>query len=210
MKPDLRADYKIRLYTGPKNPFFEVSIFEKRFGREHYLIEFRDRTDAVEALYNSDPNAFFRMMFRTSPHGLKLTPELTYLANRFEAYLKAGAPDNGDMVVTPTQRAVYADAYERTGFLSGMNYYRNITANWELAKDLSTKIDVPSLMIRPEDDFFLPPSMVDDMVKTVPDLTRMMIPDCGHWAMWDTPEGINAAMLAWLNQRGFWLVLNRS
>ena len=26
MKPDLRADYKIRLYTGPKNPFFEVSI----------------------------------------------------------------------------------------------------------------------------------------------------------------------------------------
>ena len=27
MKPDLRADYKIRLYTGPKNPFFEVSTF---------------------------------------------------------------------------------------------------------------------------------------------------------------------------------------
>ena len=27
MKPDLRADYKIRLYTGPQNPFFEVSIF---------------------------------------------------------------------------------------------------------------------------------------------------------------------------------------
>ena len=26
MKPDLRADYKIRLYTRPKNPFFEVSI----------------------------------------------------------------------------------------------------------------------------------------------------------------------------------------
>ena len=26
MKPDLRADYKIRLYTGPKTPFFEVSI----------------------------------------------------------------------------------------------------------------------------------------------------------------------------------------
>ena len=27
MKPDLRADYKIRLYTGPKTPFFEVSKF---------------------------------------------------------------------------------------------------------------------------------------------------------------------------------------
>ena len=27
IKPDLRADYKIRLYTGPKTPFFEVSRF---------------------------------------------------------------------------------------------------------------------------------------------------------------------------------------
>ena len=27
MLPDLRADYKIRLYTRPKNPFFEVSNF---------------------------------------------------------------------------------------------------------------------------------------------------------------------------------------
>ena len=27
MKPDLRDDYKIRLYTRPKNPFFEVSTF---------------------------------------------------------------------------------------------------------------------------------------------------------------------------------------
>ncbi len=114
------------------------------------------------------------------------------------------------MVVTPAQRAVYADAYERTGFLSGMNYYRNIMANWELAKDLSTNIDVLSLMISLEDDFFLPPSMTEDMVKTVPDLARMTIPDCSHWAMWNAPEDVNAAMLAWLNQRGFWPVLNRS
>ena len=28
MKPDLRADYKVRLYTGPKTPFFEVSIYK--------------------------------------------------------------------------------------------------------------------------------------------------------------------------------------
>ena len=31
MKPDLRADYKIRLYTGPQNPFFEVSTLRRRF-----------------------------------------------------------------------------------------------------------------------------------------------------------------------------------
>lgn len=184
-------------------PVDPMSIFEKRFGKDHYFVEFRDRTDAVEALYNSDPDAFFRMMFRTSPVGLKLTPELTHLPKRFEAFLKAGAPDTGTMVVTPEQRAVYSEAYAQTGFLSGMNYYRNTTANWELADGLSTRVEVPSLMVSPADDFFLPPSTTDSMVKTVPDLTRVTIPDCGHWAMWDQPDAVNEKILSWLDARGF-------
>ena len=39
MKPDLRADYKIRLYTGPQNPVLRgVHIVERFFG---YLKQFR-------------------------------------------------------------------------------------------------------------------------------------------------------------------------
>jgi pimeloyl-ACP methyl ester carboxylesterase len=203
LKPRTIAAISISTPHVGRAPIDPMKIFEKRFGNYHYFIEFRDRTDAVESLYNSDPDAFFRMMFRTSPNGLKLTPELTHLPRRFEAYLKAGAPDNGTMVVTPEQRAVYSDAYADTGFLPGMNYYRNTTANWELAEGLSTQIEVPSLMISPADDFFLPPSMTEAMVKTVPDLTRVTIPNCGHWAMWDQPDAVNAEILAWLKARGF-------
>ncbi|WP_298912395.1 alpha/beta hydrolase [uncultured Algimonas sp.] len=184
-------------------PVDPMAIFERRFGRDHYFVQFRDNPDDVEALYDSDPDAFFRMMFRTSPQGLELTPELTHLPNRFAAYLERGAPDDGNMVLTPEQRRVYSEAYARTGFLPGMNYYRNTTANWALAEGLSTRIDVPTLMISPEDDFFLPPSSTDGMVETVPDLTRVTIPDCGHWAMWDQPEALNAAILGWLRERGF-------
>lgn len=184
-------------------PVDPMTIFEKRFGKDHYFIQFRDETDRVEALYNSDPDAFFRMMFRTSPSGLTLTPDLTHLPKRFASYLKHGAPDNGDMVVTPEERRVYADAYARTGFLPGMNYYRNTTENWEFAEGLSTQIDVPALMISPADDFFLPPSSTDSMIKTVPDLARVTIPDCGHWAMWDQPDAVNNAILNWLAVRGF-------
>lgn len=184
-------------------PVDPMAIFEKRYGKDHYFIEFRDNTDAVEELYNSDPDAFFRMMFRTTPTGMTLTPELTHLPKRFKAYLSSGAPDNGAMVLTPAQHKVYADHYARTAFLPGMNYYRNTTANWELSEGLSTQIDVPSLMISPEDDFILPPSTTDGMVKTVPDLTRVTIPACGHWAMWDQPEAVNAAITGWLAARRF-------
>ena len=31
MKPDLRADYKIRLYTGPQNPVLRSVHFHSRF-----------------------------------------------------------------------------------------------------------------------------------------------------------------------------------
>lgn len=182
-------------------PIDPMAIFEKRFGKRHYFIEFRDRTEAVEALYNSDPDAFFRMMFRATPPGFTLSPTMTELPRRFEDYLANGAPDDGAMVVTPEQRRVYAEAYARTGFLPGMNYYRNTTANWELAEGLSTQIQVPTLMISPEDDFFLPPSSTNGMVKTVPDLTRVTVPNCGHWAMWDQPEAVNGEILGWLETR---------
>ena len=40
MKPDLRADYKIRLYTGPKTPFFEVSILHYNKSRSSRIDNF--------------------------------------------------------------------------------------------------------------------------------------------------------------------------
>ena len=54
MKPDLRADYKIRLYTGPKNPFFEVSTLvatERRRARVRKQRDdwFAHRLSAVSA-----------------------------------------------------------------------------------------------------------------------------------------------------------------
>ena len=184
-------------------PIDPMDIFERRYGQDHYFIRFRDDPDGVAAMFASDPDAFFRMMFRSTPPGMKLTPELTEIPRRFQDFLDRGAPDTGDMIISPEQRRVYSDHYVRTGFLPGMNYYRNTTANWELAEGLSTQIDVPSLMISPADDFFLPPSTTDSMVKTVSDLTRITIQDCGHWAMWDQPEAVNSAIISWLDQRGF-------
>ncbi|MGB6231546.1 MAG: alpha/beta hydrolase [Litorimonas sp.] len=184
-------------------PADPMKIFEKRFGKDHYFLAFRDHPDRVDALFSSDPDAFFRMMFRTTPKGTVLTPELSHTPKRFRDYLDAGAPPSQGMVVTPEQLAIYVEMYERTGFLPGMNYYRNTTANWTFAQGLSERIEVPALMLSPEDDFFLPPSSTDGMVRTVPDLTRVVIPDCGHWAMWDQPDAVNAAMLDWLSARGF-------
>lgn len=182
-------------------PVDPMTIFAKRFGADHYFLDFERRPDAIDGLFSSDPAAFFRMMFRRTPPGTTLTPDMTHIPRRFADYLERGAPGGQAMVMGPDDLAVYADAYRETGFLPGMNYYRNTSANWTLADGLSETVRVPSLMISPADDVFLPPSSTHDMDRTVPDLTRVTVPDCGHWAMWEQPEEIARAMTSWLRNR---------
>ena len=179
-------------------PVDPMTIFEKRYGMDHYFLAFRDRTEAVEKLFNDNPEDLFAMMFRKTPPGTELTPDMTHLPKRLEDWLAAGRR-TGHPVMSKADLKVYVDMYARTGFLPGMNYYRNTTANWAFADGLSEKVRVPCLMISPEDDIFLPPRSTHDMDRTASDLTRVTIPACGHWAMWDAPEALNAAVLNWLS-----------
>ena len=53
---------------------------------------------------------------------------------------------------------VFVDAFTRTGFTGGINWYRNLTRNWEQTGTMEQRVHVPGLMIMAEDDVVLPPS----------------------------------------------------
>lgn len=181
-------------------PVDPMKIFKKRFGPDHYFLEFQNRPDAVEALFKSNPSAFFELMFRTTPSGKTMDKKFTYIPKSFSAYLEQGSPPLPGAVMSAEDRAVYAEAYQHSGFHGGMCLYRNTTENWELAKGLSEHIIQPSLMLSPENDLLLPPSSTDHMPNIIPRLTRQIVPDCGHWAMWDNPDFINNAIVKWLDE----------
>jgi len=178
-----------------------LEIIEKRFGSKHYFIEFRDRSQQVATRFAKDPDGFFRLMFRSTPPGTRMDEKFTYIPSKFEAFLEAGSPDLQGVVLTIEDRKRFIEAYKRTGFEAGMNLYRNIDVNWALAEGMSDRITQPVLMISPESDLLLPPELAKPMVKMCPDLKRVTIPDCGHWAMWDAPEPLNHAIIAWLEAR---------
>lgn len=178
-----------------------LKIIEKRNGPKHYFLEFRDRGAEVAQTFAQDPDGFFRLMFRSTPPGAVADETFTYIPTQFEAFLKAGSPELKGGVLPDLDRAKFVEAYERTGFETGMNLYRNIDVNWELAEGLSDRIIQPVLMISPEGDLLLPPALTDPMVEMCLDLERVNIPDCGHWAMWDAPEALNNAIVEWLERR---------
>ena len=132
-----------------------LKIIEKRFGPKHYFIEFRDRGADVADIFAQDPDGFFRLMFRSTPPSAVADETFTYIPTKFEAFLKSGSPELKGVVLPDEDRKCFVDAYLRTGFETGMNLYRNIDVNWQLAEGMSDRITQPVLMISPEGDLSL-------------------------------------------------------
>ena len=177
-----------------------LKIIEKRAGRQHYFLEYKYRPDEVAKLFAKDPDGFFRIMFRSVPDDAVADETFTYIPTKFEAFLKAGSPPLKGQILNDDDRAVFVKAYKRTGFRSGMNLYRNIDVNWELSEGMSDRISQPVLMISPERDLLLPPKLAEPMKDMVDEFMQVCIPNCGHWAMWEQPEVINAAITGWLGR----------
>lgn len=182
-----------------QSPADPIEIFKKRHGDEHYFVHFTERPGVADKLFARDPDAFFRLMFRSTPKGAVPQPGQASIPQKFKAFLDAGAPDLKGGILSAADHQVYVDAYTRSGFHGGIGLYRNASANWHLTRGLDQAVAQPSLMLCPEDDVFLPPSFSNGMEALVPNLTRKIIPDCGHWAMWEQPDAINAAILNWLS-----------
>jgi microsomal epoxide hydrolase/non-specific protein-tyrosine kinase len=180
-------------------PVAPLKIVEKRFGPTHYFLQFQT-PDVVDALFATDVERFFRIMFRRAPtreQTRALGLRLFDLPGRF----RDGPAPESDLVMGEEDMQVYIDAYRRTGFTGGVNLYRNIDRNWEIARGLNPVIDMPALMVCASNDAFLPPEAADGIEEFVPRVERALIKDCGHWVMWEQPQALNAIMLDWLSRR---------
>ena len=177
-----------------------LSIIEKRFGPNHYFIQFQEM-NAPEALFESDIPRFFRLLFRrpaTAADVERLGVRLFDLPGRFR---NGPAPDAAGLVISESDLAVYVEAYRNSGFAGGINLYRNVDHNWEIMRGADAVIRKPALMISAGKDFFLPPAAADGMEKIVPGVEKALIADCGHWVMWEKPTELNRLIIDWLDRR---------
>jgi pimeloyl-ACP methyl ester carboxylesterase len=107
---------------------------------------------------------------------------------------------------TPEVLEVYKQAFRPAGaFTPPIDYYRNMDRNWRLTADIADRtIDVPCLMISAEHDIVLSPAMSVGMEERVPNLERVLIPDCGHWTQQERPQETTDAMLGYLTKLTPW------
>ena len=98
----------------------------------------------------------------------------------------------------------YAAEFARTGFRSGLNWYRNIDRNWELMAAFRRTASDRSGALRggrPRscDLVCRHGQTAAESPKFVPDLRgATMLPGCGHWTQQERAEEVNSAILGFL------------
>src|SRR5205814_8701166 len=102
--------------------------------------------------------------------------------------------------------ACFSEAYKKSGFRGGLNWYRNIDRNWELtAPWQGAQIHQPSLFIAGSKDSgitgLIGAKHVADMERVLPNLKQKLIVDgASHWIQQERAAEVNAALIAFLKE----------
>jgi pimeloyl-ACP methyl ester carboxylesterase len=187
----------------PRSPAPPVAIFRAMLGENHYIVHFQQPGVADAGLARDVRRVFTQLIRRGVPlehlAALALKRDGS-VRNMLELIAQDDPP--GEPLLSGHDLEVYVQAFEKSGFTGGINWYRNMDRNWETTAELAgAKIDVPSLMVTAEWDPVLRPEMAAQMPALVPDLETVMIPACGHWTQQEKPDELNRIMVDWLTRR---------
>lgn len=94
----------------------------------------------------------------------------------------------------------YVEQFKTKGLRGPLNYYRNLDHTWSLSEHLKdTLIECPALFLAGDKDPI--PHFGGEMkrmLKYVPNIKTVTIPDCGHWTQQEQPELVNKELLEFL------------
>jgi pimeloyl-ACP methyl ester carboxylesterase len=152
----------------PRAPIDPIQIFRKRFGDSMYIVHFQDPSHEPDRIFAENLEKTFDFFFRGPVEGRTPAPapgEAGFGASSkvnlaFPRIVAGYDPklDKRKRILSPQEMSVYVETFRKTGFTGGINWYRNITRNWERSAEFGDVIKVPSLMIMAELDVVLPPA----------------------------------------------------
>jgi len=186
----------------PRSPVDPILIMRNRFGPDMYIVWFQTPGDA-DATLAADVDKTMRMFMRRPRSMQQAAEPVGGSTFAFKALLEQWDGDyEPDAFLTPDELGVFVDTFKRTGFTGGINWYRNMTRNWERSEGLPSRIDnLPCLMITAEKDSVLTPAMAEHMPAFIGDLETHLVRDSGHWTQQEKPQEVNRLMLDWLDRR---------
>jgi pimeloyl-ACP methyl ester carboxylesterase len=192
-------------------PADPIELFRRRFGEQMYIVQFQDPGREPDRIFDSHVEQTFDAFMRkpvprkaepaeAPTAGLGASSKLSLAFPQMVAGYDA-KHDPRMPILSPEEKQVFVDSFRKSGFTGGINWYRNMTRNWERSGDIDHTVRVPSLMMMAENDAVLPPSSADGMEKLIPDLEKYLVRDSGHWTQQEKPDEVSAKLIEWRKKR---------
>ncbi|MEW6642379.1 MAG: alpha/beta hydrolase [Pseudomonadota bacterium] len=194
----------------PRPPADPIELLRHRYGEQMYIIQFQDAGRAPDAIFGGRVRSTFEAFMRkplprlpaadAPTAGVGASPKTNLAFPQMVAAYDA-AKDPLPPILAPEEMQVFVDTFTRTGFTGGINWYRNMSRNWQRSAEIDHTVRVPALMIMAENDAVLPPSACDGMENIIPDLEKYLVRDSGHWTQQEQPEEVSAKLIEWRRRR---------
>ncbi len=191
----------------PYTPFPGTEFLRSMFGDDPeamYMLWFQE-PGVAEAVLDQDPRLVFDKLTRggVDPAVLASRGVARRAGSTFNPFIDlAGLGELGEELLSDEDLDVYSEAFGRSGFRGGINWYRNIDDNARRYPAVGVQqLDLPTLMICAEWDPALPPSLAASMGERCTDLEMHTVSRAGHWVQNECPEEVNDLIVDWLTRR---------
>ncbi len=165
-----------------------LAMMEQFLGDDNYFVHFNKQPGVADAILDQRTGQFLRNLFRKNLVPTPPEPGMMMI-NLAESDTPQGEP-----VMSDAELAVFVSSFERTGFTSSINWYRNLDRNWHLLANTDPVIQTPALMIYGANDVIPPFEQLPEFVPNV-DVVSLA---CGHWIQQEKPQETTQAILDWL------------
>lgn len=188
-------------------PMDPLQLYEQLYGPRNYFAYFQ--TQECEDTFNADPERTFRFyMRRDTGAGTNLSRSRQHDAESI-AHVHWIHDDEstwpGEVIPDQATLNYYVDAYRRTGFGPGMNWYRCLPAGYQYQKQAFPnglpKITAPVLAVGAEFDYIAAYHFYDLLDNYCTDYEKRLISHAGHWVQQENPNELNEVLVEWLQRR---------
>ncbi len=187
----------------PRAPAPPIQIMRRAFGESFFYMVYFQEPGVADADLGRDPGETMKRMLC----GLTRTkggerPDLASLSTPDGRGFVDRLPPVDELPdwISQTELDHYTEAFTRTGFTGGINWYRNLDRNWETTPQLDgAKVAVPSAFITGADDpvgVMSPTGIMDGWLEDHRGTTT--IDGAGHWVQQEAPGEVNAALVDFL------------
>src|SRR6266550_4412295 len=123
-------------------PADPIELLRQRFGEQMYMVQFQDPARGADKIFNSRVEQTFDAFMRNPvprsepvpaeqpTAGVGASPGLNLAVPKMIAGYDA-KHNPPTPILSPEEKQVFVDTFTKTGFTGGINWYRNMSRNWQ-------------------------------------------------------------------------------